>query len=194
MKQGELFFQSTDSWIVGAQLWNPQTAVPSNYTNINDTASNSTYISQLFNYGRFNASTLNDSFAAVAHSASVYIRQNGGNGRFSDPALGTAEAYVTVYQMRWVWLTYVVVAIAMALSFFIPTTAILLKDRDRPEKDWKGNILPLLLYNLDDSSTEIKAMQQNKMKLDDIERMAKKQRVSLTLTANGWKFSRVASL
>ena len=111
---------------------------------------------------------MNDSVKAVVHSARVHIRQNGGTGRFSDPALGTSQAYVTVYQVRWVWITYVIVAIIMALSFLIATAVILLKDRDRPEKDWNANVLPLLLYGIDDDRSEIRGARHNKMKLDEI--------------------------
>ena len=73
----------------------------------------------------------------------------------------------------------------MALSFLIPTAVILLKACDRPEKDWKGNVLPLLLYGIDEDRSEIRGARHNKMKLDEIETLVKKQRVSLILTVNG---------
>ena len=137
-------------------------------------------MSQLYNYSNFNTSTLNESFARIAYSATAYARQNGVSGLFSEPAPGISQAYVTVYYIRWVWLIYLVVAITLVLSSFIPTTFVLFKERDRPERDWKGSILPLLIYGLDDYRPSVKMAQRNKMNIVDIEDFTKRLRVELT--------------
>ena len=188
MSQGEVIANDT-GWGWAAQQWFPETAIPGSYTNVNGTVCNSSYVSQLFHNGQINASTLNASFASVAHSASVYMRQNGAAGGFSEPALGTAQAYVVVYKVRWLWLIYLVVAMTLVLCTFVPTAIMLFRDRARPEKDWKGNILPLLLYGLDDSNASVKSAQQRKLKIDEIEELAKKQKVEMIHTGGGWKFA-----
>ena len=158
-------------------------------------------LNRIFLGGNLTLGSVDSNFHGIANSISAYFRRNGDSGGgeegdedggsgsavgFSEAAQGliyTAETCITV---NWSWLAYPCALAILVLAFFL---GIMVESIRYRQQDWKTSILPVLFHGLREPPTDT-GEESHKHKA--MEQMARKVKVQLADTSEGWKLIDIA--
>jgi hypothetical protein len=147
-----------------------------------DDTADPAWMGQLYQNGGATLETVNATWAALAESMTVLIRQ-AGDASNSAPATGEAWRTETCISVQWPWLTFPIVLLAMSLAFLLAT--IVQSARRVRRQIWKASPLALLFHGLDhDLSEKFRFVDQ----ADEMEYMAKRVLVKVGHEDGGLRF------
>lgn len=112
----------------------------------------------------------------IANSLTAQIR-----GVTGEKANGTTQSGVTVVHIRWSWLTFPVVVLALALVF-VATTMVLSAREHMPT--WKSNTLPGVVYSMDENTCA--AIAARGPRLRDMEKESRRHLVAMSRDEGRW--------
>ncbi|KAG8157006.1 hypothetical protein KVR01_013228 [Diaporthe batatas] len=95
----------------------------------------------LYNSSNVSFRGLQDTFDNMATSFTNYMRANG-HENYSAPAHGTVSHYATCLEVRWAWIAFPAVLVAMTVFVLLPLTVHVTLRADVPT--WKDGLLPLV--------------------------------------------------
>lgn len=133
-------------------------------------------IKNLWHNGTYNITTVNDYFRGLTDAMTATIRMRGDNGS-AEWAKGTVMVYETCVQVRWAWLSFPAVLIALELFFLV----ILILETSWRQKQplWKSASVALVYAHVDAKAGEINAPKWTRA---EIQEKANRTKVRLCLT------------
>ena len=134
-------------------------------------------------FGNVSFERVDSTFQNVSDSITKYIRQNG-NANHSAPAIGVVLHDQTCVRVRWWWLAFPVVSVALTIFFF---TAMIVETRreDCPKNERKSSPLPLVFRGL---QLDTHGPGEDIVDIHEMEQTARRLHVRLN-GRTGWKFT-----
>lgn len=141
-----------------------------------------------YDAGNANFARVQAAFANIAQSMTVRIRTTG-NASYSAPALGQVITQDTCVRVRWVWLTYPAAVVLLVMMFFAAMIWVAGRGGDAHGiHGWKSSPLVLMYHGLDLSSQHRHGY-GTMVRNEDMEQDARRMRVKLRPSEEGWLFS-----
>lgn len=140
------------------------------------------WMGQLFNDGSATLDTVNDTWAALADSLTVQMRQ-AGDAINSAPAEGNTWHTETCIIVEWVWLSYPAALLVGTILFFF--AAVIHSTSHSSQPVWKASPLALLFHGFDETAQDnVRRIHHTK----EMEQIAKVMNVRLRDGNRGLRF------
>lgn len=152
-----------------------------------DEFTGSSVLQTIYNSHNVTFESIQSTFQNISEALTVHMRQNGDSIN-SLPVQGQILRSETCVHIRWAWLTFPAVLVALTIVFFA-SLVIGSRHEQTHGQLWKSSPLPLMFHGLhEETLREYDA--GGSVKVSNMEKAAKEVHVRLNQTDRGWKLTK----